>query len=64
MKIVILSTSNPNRVAGVVAKDIMDGFKVIPEVEVKLVVKQWDKYRDKNIVSVDNRFVHYRDLLI
>ena len=58
MKILILSTSHPYKTAGVVAKDIFDGFRKINSNEVKLVVKEWGLYHDKDIVSVDSFFKH------
>ncbi len=56
MKILILSNSHPYRTAGIVAKDLMDGLKVINGNEVKLVVRVWDNYQDKNIIPIDGFF--------
>lgn len=58
MKILILSNSHPYRTAGIVAKDFMDGLKEIDGNEVKLVVRVWDNYQDKNIIPIDGFFKH------
>ncbi|MBA7672828.1 D-inositol-3-phosphate glycosyltransferase [subsurface metagenome] len=58
MKILILSNSHPYRTAGIVAKDLMDRLKEIDGNEVKLVVRVWDNYQDKNIISMDGFFKH------
>jgi len=58
MKILILSNSHPYRTAGIVAKDFMDGLKEIVGNEVKLVVRVWGNYQDKNIIPTDGFFKH------
>ena len=58
MKILILSNSHPYRTAGIVAKDFLDGLKEIDGNEVKLVVRVWDNYQDKNIIPIDGFFKH------
>jgi len=60
MKILILSSSHPYRIAGIVAKDLMDGLKEIEGNEVKLVVRVWDNYPDKNIISIDGFLKYHR----
>lgn len=56
MKIFILSTSHPYKAAGVVALDIYKGLKEIRGDEVKLVVKKWDNYSEKDIIPIDTFF--------
>jgi len=58
MKILILSTSHPYKTAGIVAKDIFYGFKAANN-EVKLLVKIWGNYKDKDIISIDSFVSHY-----
>jgi len=58
MKILIISRSHPYKKAGIVAKDILDGFKKYTNHEVKLIVKFGDKYPDKDIISVESYFVY------
>ncbi len=58
VKILILSNSNPYKTAGIIAKDILDGFKSRNEFQVKLVTKTWDRYQDSDIISIDS-FIEY-----
>ncbi len=51
--ILILSTSNPYKTAGVVSYDLFKGFKK-NNYTVKLVVENYDKYED-GIISVQNK---------
>ncbi len=53
MKILMVSTLHPYKVAGVVALDLYKGLKEIEGNEVKMLVKVRGKYPDKNIVSFD-----------
>jgi glycosyltransferase involved in cell wall biosynthesis len=54
MKILILSASHPYKTAGIVALDIYNGLKNIKGNNVKLVVKLWDRYKDKNIIPFED----------
>ena len=58
MKILILSNSHPYQTVGIVAKDLMDELKEINGNEVKMVVRVWDNYQDKNIIPIDGFFKH------
>lgn len=60
MNILILSSSRPYITAGIVAKDLMAGFKRDGANAVRLVVHAWDKYPDKDIVSINGCLGHYR----
>jgi glycosyltransferase involved in cell wall biosynthesis len=60
MKILILSSSHPYKAAGIVAKDLLDGLRSINGNEVKLVVQEWDRYHDKDIISVDSSFIRHQ----
>jgi glycosyltransferase involved in cell wall biosynthesis len=55
-KILILSSSNPYKLAGVAAKDLLDSFRNSNRINAKLVTKEWDFYHDKDIISVDSFF--------
>lgn len=59
INLLILSGSNPNKSAGIAAKDILNGFRAREEYKVRLVVKAWDTYNDKDIISLDSRIIHY-----
>ncbi len=63
MKILILSTSDPYKSAGIVAKDMFDGFKKAGH-QVKLLVRVWGNYKDKNILPVDSKPIHFYKRLI
>jgi len=56
MKVLILTASNPNDSAGIVANDLFNKYSSVPGNEVKMVVKEWGKYRNPNIFSVETRF--------
>lgn len=56
MKVLILTASNPNDSAGIVANDLFNKYSSLPVNEVKMVVKEWGKYRNPNIFSVETRF--------
>jgi len=58
MKILILSSSHPYQTAGIVAKDMLDGLLQSGEHEVKLLVKPWDKYPHKNIISMQSHLAN------
>lgn len=60
MKILILSNSNPYKIAGIVAKDLFEGLRNIPRNNVKLLVKVYDKHSNEDIESIDGFFHHYR----
>jgi glycosyltransferase involved in cell wall biosynthesis len=57
-KILILSSSNPYKLAGVAAKDLLDSFRNTNGINAKLVTKEWDIYQDPDIISV-NSFISY-----
>lgn len=54
MKILILSTSNPYKTAGVVAYDLFKGFRD-SGYETKLVVKSYDNY-EQGVVCIESKF--------
>lgn len=53
-KILILSTSNPYRTAGIASYDLFKGFKK-EEYFVKLLVENYDDY-EKDIISIQNKY--------
>jgi glycosyltransferase involved in cell wall biosynthesis len=59
MKVLILTASNPNDSAGIVANDLFNKYSSLPGNEVKMVVKEWGKYRNPNIFSVETRFEQF-----
>jgi glycosyltransferase involved in cell wall biosynthesis len=56
MKILLLSTSHPYKSAGLVSLDLYNGLKEIYGNEVKMLVKVWGNYPDKNIISLESHF--------
>jgi len=60
--ILILSTSNPYKTAGVVAYDIYQGF-VKNGFHTKLIVENYDQYPDDGIVSIQSKGAHRRKQL-
>ena len=56
MKILILSTSNPFKAAGIVSLDLYNGLKGIEGNEVKMVVKIWDDYSDRDIIPMQRHY--------
>lgn len=60
MKILILTTSHPKKNAGIVASDLFKGLNEIKGNDVRLVTKDWDKYKNKNINSIDTNFTEYK----
>lgn len=63
MNILILSSANPYKTAGVVAKDLLEGLSNIPGNNAKLLVKVYDKYNDDDIESIEGYFQHYKKLI-
>jgi glycosyltransferase involved in cell wall biosynthesis len=59
MKILILTTSHPEINAGIVAYDLYKGLKEIKGNDVRLLTKAWDRYNDKNIISIDTDITEY-----
>ena len=64
MNVLILSTSNPYKIAGIVALDIYNGLKRQSDNEVKLLVKDWDNFPDNGIASVESYFSYLKRKLI
>lgn len=56
MNIIILSASNPFKTAGIVAYDLYTALK--KNHNTKILVKDWKKYSDKNIITIDNKYSH------
>jgi glycosyltransferase involved in cell wall biosynthesis len=59
MKILILSSPDPTKTAGVVARDIYDGLARIKGNKVKMLVKSWNKYDDENIITCESRLTAF-----
>ncbi len=60
MNILLVSTPNPYKTSGIVAYDLLNAFKKIQGVNVKLVVKEYGNYPDEDVISVDTFFIHYK----
>ena len=52
--ILILSSPNPNKTAGIVAKSIYEELKLNSNNHVSMIVKEWDEYDDKNIIPINS----------
>jgi glycosyltransferase involved in cell wall biosynthesis len=60
MKILILTSSHPKKIAGIVAYDLFKGLKNIEGNEVRILTKAWDKYDNKEIIPIDSSFSEYK----
>jgi glycosyltransferase involved in cell wall biosynthesis len=52
--ILILSSPNPNKTAGIVAKSIYEELKLNTNNHVSMIVKEWDEYDDENIIPINS----------
>ncbi|MCK4664915.1 MAG: glycosyltransferase [Bacteroidales bacterium] len=59
LNILILSNSNPYKIAGFVSLDILNGFRRIQGNKVKLIVRIWGNYKDKDIIPLQS-FLGYK----
>ncbi len=59
MNILILSSPNPYKSAGIVAKDMLVYLRSLPNVDIKLITQGWIKQKDIDIMSVDSFYRHY-----
>jgi len=59
MNILLLSTSHPEKTAGVIAKDFLQTIKSISGFRVKLIVQPWDNYLDKDIIPIDGKVASF-----
>jgi glycosyltransferase involved in cell wall biosynthesis len=64
MKILILASCHPYKIAGVVALDIFKGLKEIKGNEVRLLVRIWDKYPDKDIIPLGSYYAYTNNIII
>ena len=55
MNILLLSTSHPEKTAGVIAKDFLNSINSVDGLRAKLIVQPWDNYLDKDIISIDGK---------
>jgi glycosyltransferase involved in cell wall biosynthesis len=55
LNVLLLTSSNPNNIAGIVAKDLLKSLERIEGTNVKLVVREYDTYLEKNIISVNSK---------
>lgn len=58
MKILILTTSHPYKVAGIVAIDLYKFLKLYGH-EVQIITKAFDRYDDINIIPINSTFYEY-----
>lgn len=63
MKILILSASHPLKAAGIVAYDLLKGLSSINENEVRILVRDWDKYDDRRIIPIETTLRHYWNVI-
>ena len=64
MKILILTTSHPYKTAGIIAKDLLENLNSLDDIQAKLLVKGWGKYKDKNIIAFESKVTHVVQWLI
>lgn len=58
MKILILSTPNPYKTAGIAAKDLLESLNTSENITARLVVKNWGNYKDDSIIAFES-FTNY-----
>lgn len=63
MKVLILSSSNPYKIAGIVAKDLLESLNTDTSIKATLLVRVWGKYLSEDIISYDSVFAYYLDLI-
>ena len=51
MKILILSSSNPDKTAGIVAKDLLETLNTDKDITAKLLTRVWGNYINKDIIA-------------
>lgn len=59
MKILILTYTNPFNASGIVAYDLLASLSSIEGNDVRILVREWDKYEDNRIVTIETAFEHY-----
>jgi glycosyltransferase involved in cell wall biosynthesis len=59
VKILILTYTNPFNASGIVAYDLLIGLSSIEGNDVRILVREWDKYEDNRIVTIETAFEHY-----
>lgn len=59
MKILILTYTNPINASGIVAYDLLIGLSSVDGNDVRILVREWDKYEDNRIVTIETAFEHY-----
>lgn len=58
MKILILTYTNPFNASGILAYDLLIGFSSVEGNDVRILVREWDKYEDNRIVTIETAFEH------
>lgn len=61
LKVLILSSSNPYKIAGIVAKDLLESLNADKSIKATLLVRVWGKYLSEDIVSYDSVIAYYFD---
>jgi len=64
MNILILTRSHPFKAAGIVAYDLMKSLKIGSDHKVKVLVKEWVKHEDSDIITIDNAFEHWINYIL
>ena len=63
MKVLILSSSNPYKIAGIVAKDLLESLNADKSIKATLLVRVWGKYISDDIIAFDKITTYYLDWL-
>lgn len=61
MKVLILSSSDPYKIAGIVAKDLLESLNADKSIKATLLVRVWGKYTSDDIISLDSIITYYVD---
>lgn len=59
MNILIFTTTRPNIASGIVAYDFLKGLSTIEGNDVRILVREWDKYKDSRVIPIETTIEHY-----
>jgi glycosyltransferase involved in cell wall biosynthesis len=58
MNVLIISSANPNKTAGIVGKDLLKSLQLGEGIRVKLLVREYDVYSEPNIIPLNSKLDH------
>lgn len=63
MNILVISAADPDNSAGIVALDLCSALRKINGYKVTLLIKNYTHCADSSIISYNNRFIHYSNIV-